>query len=311
MTLDPNGRVESLRLRDGRSIGGDFFIDCSGSDALLIGGALKIGYEDWSHWLPCDRVVTIPCASSADPVPFMEATALQSGWHWRIPLRDGTGNGHVYSSAHLSDEEAAASLLERLEGAPLGNPRLLRFKSGRRSQAWIGNCLALGPAAGFLEPLAPTGLHFIQTGLGRLLSLFPDRDFDPAISAEYNRLTALEYEHARDFLILHYGASQRDDMPLWRQCRAMSLPETLAYKRDLFAQTGRTVMLEEETFPASSWLAVYAGLRVWPERHEPVMDIFSSAAVSRRFEAMRRAIRAAVGNLPAHATYLREVAPLA
>jgi tryptophan halogenase len=310
-TLDPAGRIESLRLRDGRSIGGDFFIDCSGTDALLIGGELKMGYEDWSHWLPCDCEVAVQCASAADPAPLMQATALQSGWEWRIPLRDGLGNGYVYCSAHLSDDEAAARLLERLAGEPLADPRLLRFKSGRRASVWTGNCLALGSAAGFLEPLASTGLHFIQTGLGRLFSLFPDRDFDPAINAEYNRLTALEYERARDFLILHYAAPKRDDAPFWRECRAMRLPETLAYKQDLFTRTGRIAMLEEETFPPASWLAIYAGLNVWPERHEPLIDMLPAGTASARFEAMREAIRRAVAKLPTHAEYLEEVARLA
>ena len=296
-TNDGRGLIESVRLRDGRSISGDFFIDCS-EKALLIEGRLKSGSLDWSHWLPCDRAVAASCASSGDPALLTQSTARECGWQWRIPLRHRIGNGYVYSSAHLSDDEAAAALLESLEGVPLDDPRLLRVKPGCRTRVWVGNCLALGSAAVSLEPLESTGIHLTQTGLGRLFSLFPDRDFDPAISAEYNRLTTLEYEHVRDFLILHYAASKRDDSPFWRDSRAMRLPTGLAYKRDLFAKTGRIAMLEEETFPAASWLAIYTGLDVWPERHEPCIDIFGSSVTSARFEAMRESIRPAVETLP-------------
>lgn len=297
-TLDPKGLVESLRLADGRSIGGDFFIECSGEEALVSAGALKSGYEDWSQWLPCDRAVAAPCASAGDVAPVTQVTAREAGWQWRIPLQHGVGNCCVYSSAHLSDDDATAGLLERLEGAPLADPRLLRFRAGRRTQPWMGNCLALGSAAGSLGPLESTGMHLVQTGLGRLFGLFPDRDFDPAVSAEYNRLTVLEYERARDFLVLHYAGSQRDDAPFWRQCRAMRLPETLAYKRDLFMATGRIAALEEETFPPGSWLAIYAGMHLWPQRHEPVVDIFTPGAAAARLEAMRETIRIAVETLP-------------
>lgn len=296
-TLDGRGLVESVRLQDGRCISGDFFIDCSEA-AVLIEERLKSGFIDWSDWLPCDRAVAAQCASRDDPALLTESRARECGWQWRIPLRHRVGNGHVYSSAHLSDDRAAAGLLESLEGAPLAAPRLLRFKAGCRARAWVGNCLALGPAAVSLEPLESTGIHLAQTGLGRLFSLFPDRDLDPAIAAEYNRLTALEYEHVRDFLILHYAASKRDDSPFWRDCRAIRLPQTLAYKRDLFAKTGRIAILEEETFAAASWLAIYAGFDIWPERHEPSVDIFGSSAMSERFAAMRGIIRTAVEALP-------------
>ena len=302
VTLDGRGLVDALRLQDGRSIGGDFFIDCSGFEALVVEKALKTGYDDWSRWLPCDRALSVQCESAGDLALFTQSTARECGWQWRIPLQHRVCNGYVYSSAYLSDDEAQMRLLERLEGAPLSDPRLLRFKAGRRTQAWVGNCLALGLAAGFLEPLESTNIHLVQTALGRLFALFPDRDFDPAISAEYNRLTALEYEHVRDFLILHYAASKREDAPFWRDCRAMPLPETLTYKRDLFAKTGHIAMMEEETFLPASWLAIYAGLHVWPERYEPIVDILASGDMASRFEAMRASIRKSVETLPVHAT---------
>lgn len=305
--LDGAGRVDSLRLGDGRSIRGDFFIDCSGFEAVVIGKALKSGYVDWSHWLPCDRAVVVQCESAADLAPYTQSTARECGWQWRIPLRHRVGNGYVYSSAHLSDDAANSRLLERLEGAPISDSRLVRFKAGRRMQAWVGNCLALGLAAGFLEPLESTSIHLVQTGLGRLFALFPDRDFDPAISAEYNRLTALEYERVLDFLILHYAASKREDAPFWRDRRAMSLPETLTYKLDLFRRAGVIAMLEEETFLPASWLAIYAGLHVWPERYEPIVDLLPPGDMANRFETIRTDIRKAVGKLPAHATFLEEI----
>lgn len=311
VTIDRTGRVESLRLRDGRSVGGDFFIDCSGFQALAIAKALQTDYIDWSHWLPCDRAIALQCESAGEPAPITQSTARPCGWQWRIPLQHRVGNGYVYSSAHLSDDEAGAALAASLEGAPRSDPRLLRFKAGRRDRVWVGNCLALGLAAGFLEPLESTGIHLVQTGLARLFAHFPDRDFDPVISAEYNRLTALEYERVRDFLILHYAASQREDSPFWRDCRAIILPETLTYKRDLFAKTGRIVMLDGETFQPGSWLAIYTGLGVWPERHEPLVDIFAHAAAAAGLESVREIVRTAVGRLPAHAAYLKEVTRLA
>jgi len=307
VTKDGRGFVEALCLQDGRSIRGDFFIDCSGFEALVIDKALQSPYIDWSHWLPCDRAVAVQCESAGNLAPFTQSTARECGWQWRIPLQHRVGNGYVYSSAHLSDDAANTKLLERLEGAPLSDPRLLRFKAGRRMQAWVGNCVALGLAAGFLEPLESTSIHLVQTGLGRLFALFPDRDFDPAISAEYNRLTALEYERVRDFLILHYAASKRDDTTFWRACRTMPLPETLTYKRELFERTGVIAMMEEETFLPASWLAIYAGLHVWPERYQPIVDLLAPGEVAGRFEAMRATIRKAVQMLPAHANFLEEM----
>ncbi len=309
--VDEQGLIEALRLRDGRAVSGDFFIDCSGFQAFLIEKTLKTGYEDWAHWLPCDRAVAAQCRSAGDPAPLTRSTAREAGWQWRIPLQHRIGNGYVYCSAYLEDGAAIEKLTETLEGAMLSEPRLLRFRAGRRRSAWVGNCLALGLAAGFLEPLESTSIHFVQTGLARLFSLFPDRNFDPAVSGEYNRLTALEYERARDFLILHYAASNRDDTPFWRHCRAMTVPETLAYKRELFTRTSRIALLEEETFQPSSWLALYTGLGIWPERHEPVVDIFASTELIARHEAMRGAIRSAVEMLPAYATHIGEVTKLA
>ena len=305
--VDERGMIEAVRLTDGRAVAGDFFVDCSGFHSLLLGQALKTGYIDWSKWLPCDRAVAVPCTHGADLSPCTRATAREAGWQWRIPLQHRVGNGYVYCSDHVSDDGAHSRLMESLEGSAIGEPRVLRFKAGRRSSAWVGNCLALGLAAGFLEPLESTSIHFIQTGIGRLLAHFPDRDLDPAITAEYNRLTALEYERVRDFLVLHYSATRREDTPFWRECRSISGPESLAYKQEVFQRTGRIISGEGETFLPPSWLALFAGNRVWPDRYEPFPDLLPGAELDGRFGAMKQAIRSAVEMLPAHADFIRRL----
>ena len=223
-----DGFVERLTLADGRSLDADLFIDCTGFRGLIT-EALDTGYEDWTRWLPCDRALAVPCARVADPEPFTRSTARPAGWQWRIPLQHRIGNGQVYCSAAISDDAVHASLMANLDGAPEAEPRQLRFTTGRRRKAWNRNCIALGLASGFLEPLESTSIHLIQTGISRLLSWFPDRNFDPLLAAEYNRLVDAEMESIRDFLVLHYRANQRDE-PFWRRCHAMAIPDTLAAK---------------------------------------------------------------------------------
>jgi tryptophan halogenase len=307
VALDERGRIDTLRLRDGRALGGDFFIDCSGFHSLLLAKSLKTDFIDWSQWLPCDRAVAVQCERKGDLSPYTRSTAREAGWQWRIPLQHRIGNGYVYCSGDLSDDDAQMRLLQSIEGPAIGAPRVLRFKAGRRRQVWVGNCLALGLAAGFLEPLESTSIHFVQTGLGRLFAHFPDRDLDPAISDEYNRLTALESESVRDFLVLHYSATSRDDTPFWRRCRSMALPETLAYKQAVFERTGRIVSLEEKTFLAPSWLAIFAGHHVWPVRHEPILDLVPVADLERKFSNMRMAIRTSVETMPPHESTVQKL----
>jgi tryptophan halogenase len=302
--LDARGHVSAVELEDGRCIEGDLFVDCSGFRGLLIEQALTAGYEDWSRWLPCDRAVALPCPAAGPPQPFTISAARPAGWRWRIPLQHRVGNGHVYASAFLDDDAALEDLLGQIEGAPLAEPNRLRFLAGRRREAWRGNVVAVGLAAGFLEPLESTSINLIQTGIGRLLELFPDRDMSPALAREYNRRTAREMERVRDFIILHYHLAGRDDGELWRHCRATPPPDTLADKIELFRARGEISLLEDESFREDSWTAVFTGLGVWPQQAAPQVGREPLAAVEQQAGRFAELIRAAARTVPPHADFL-------
>ena len=302
-----SGHLTSAVLGDGRRVTADFFIDCTGFRGRLIEGELAAGYDDWRAWLPCDRAVAVPCEPASAPQPYTRATAREAGWQWRIPLQHRIGNGHVYSSEYMSDDEATAQLLANLEGPALADPRLLRFTTGRRKRVWVGNCLALGLAAGFMEPLESTSIHLIQTGILRLMALFPNRAFDPVVIAEYNRQTAEEYKAIRDFLILHYAANRKHELPFWRARQQLGGPPELARKRAVFAACGQIVFDEGELFKATSWLAVLSGQEEAPRSYHPVADMISREDLQRRMTGMLQTIAASVDYLPSHGEYLADI----
>jgi tryptophan 7-halogenase len=295
-----DGHIESLLLDGGATVEGDFFIDCSGFRGLLIEGALNTGYENWQHWLPCDRALAVGSAPGGPMRPYTQASARIAGWQWRIPLQHRTGNGHVYCSRFISDDEAAAQLLANLETEPLGDPRPLRFVTGMRKLAWSRNCLALGLAAGFMEPLESTSIHLVQSGVNRLLAMFPDRRCDPKLADEYNRQTRFEYERVRDFLILHYKATERTDTPFWRQCGAMEVPPELARRIELFRRTGMIFREADELFTETGWLQVLLGQRIEPARHHPLADELGEQQLEHFLADIRTLVGRAVNILPPH-----------
>ena len=300
-----SGFIEAVQLADGSRIEGDFFIDCSGFRGLLIEGALHTGYESWQQWLPCDRAVAVACThAESNWTPYTRTTAHAAGWQWRIPLQHRMGNGHVYCSQFISDDEAAATLLAHLEGEALGEPRFLRFTAGRRKQFWQRNCVAIGLSGGFMEPLESTSLHLIQSAIQRLLALFPDRHCDPLHSDEFNRITQREFERIRDFLILHYKATQRDDAPLWRHTRDMAIPDTLQHKLDHFRHGARIVTDPMELFQNPNWLAVLIVQEIWPERLDPLLDMHPDVEAPRHLDGLRRVMAEASAAMPDHVAFV-------
>ena len=297
-----SGHVESVTLENGQSVGGELFIDCSGIRALLIEGALKTGYEDWSHWLPCDRALAVP-SERGEFTPYTRSTAHSAGWQWRIPLQHRTGNGHVYSSSFMHDDEAADILLQNIGAKALADPRLIRFSTGRRRLIWNKNVIAVGLSSGFLEPLESTSLHLIQTAISKILAYFPDRDFDPLVVNEFNRVSIAEYERIRDFIILHYKLTERDDSALWRYCAQMSIPDTLDYKIQHFRRYGRLIPGEMDLFGPPSWLAVHVGQFNSPQRTDPMLN-YRSVDGADYLAKLAGAMNAAARTLPGHQAYI-------
>ena len=296
--------VESVELSDGRTVQADLFIDCSGFRGLLIEQTLHSGYEDWTRWLPCDRAVAVPSARIEDPTPYTRSTARTAGWQWRIPLQHRTGNGYVYSSRHISDDEAADTLLRSLDAEALAEPRLLRFTGGHRRRPWIGNVVSMGLASGFLEPLESTSIYMVQSAIARLMTLFPSARFEEAEIDEYNRQTIQEYIHVRDFLVLHYKATERTDSVFWNECRRLPPPPGLARKLDLFRTNGRIVRDKDELFTETSWLAVMLGQGVEPAGYHPVVDLLDNEQTLRRLADIRAVNQRAVTLMPRHVDFL-------
>lgn len=304
-----NGNVKSVTLASGVAIEGELFIDCSGFRGLLIEEKLRTGYENWSHWLPCDRAVAAPCKLIAPAEPFTRSTARFAGWQWRIPLQHRMGNGIVFSSAHLDRDDAEALLRVNLEGDLLADPRHLSFTAGRRKRAWTANVVSLGLSSGFVEPLESTSIHFIQSGIAKLLALFPDRRFDPAERDEYNRQMADVFEDARDFIILHYKATRREDSDFWNDCQTMKVPDSLATKLDLWRSKGRLFREGRELFGTASWVAVLLGQGVWPAQTEPAADAIDPVMARDMLNKMRTSYQKMADHMPAHQDFIARACP--
>jgi tryptophan 7-halogenase len=267
------GFIRSLILDSGQEIAGDLFIDCTGMRALLIEQCLQTGFEEWNHWLPCDSAIAVQTESHEPAVPYTKSIAHHAGWRWQIPLQNRVGNGIVFSSPHLSDDEATTMLLSSMEGKVLTEPRVIKFKTGRRKKSWNKNCIAMGLASGFLEPLESTSIHMIMTAVTRLLQLFPHGEIKQSIVDEYNTQAKSEYERIRDFIILHYKATARDDSPFWRYCKEMEIPEELEHRMNLFKEFGRSNQVEGELFRLDSWTQVMLGQGIMPESYHPIVAL--------------------------------------
>ena len=305
--MSDTGRLAALTTERGERLEGDLFIDCSGFRALLIEGEMAAGFEDWSHWLPCDRAIAVPCERVEETTPYTRATARSAGWQWRIPLQHRTGNGYVFASEFISADEATAFLMANLDGPALAEPRQLRFKAGRRKTVWSGNVVAIGLSSGFLEPLESTSIHLIQSGIAKLVSLFPDKDFDPALAQRFNRLFAADLDNIKDFLILHYHANQRTGEPLWDYCRSMALPETLVERMADYRRSGRLMLNSDDLFREASWLAVLNGQGVLAGDHSPMADRLDATSNRTQLDNLAQLIARAAPTLPKHDAVIQQI----
>ena len=304
-TLDPeSGHVRSVILESGAERTADLFIDCSGFRGLLIEGALGSGYRDWSDVLPCNRAVAQACASVGAPEPYTRATAKRAGWQWRIPLQSRIGNGHVYCADYMDDQTALDTLQAGMDGEPLGEPNFLRFTTGIRREPWKKNVIALGLAAGFLEPLESTSIHLVQTAIARLLAHFPDKGFAQAGIDYFNARTLAEYEQVRDFLVLHYCVTTRDDSPFWDYCRTMELPDSLRERIAIYRENARVYRHDNEIFGEFSWFAVMHGQGLVPRHYHPLANLMAAETLDSRMRDIRKAWQASLDSMPSHQDFI-------
>jgi tryptophan halogenase len=299
-----SGDITAVTLADGQCVAGDLFIDCSGFRGLLIEQTLKTGYDDWSHWLPCDRAVAVQSSSVTAAAPYTRAIAHDAGWRWAIPLQHRMGNGLVYSAKHLSDDEAVARLLDQIEGDAVSEPRFIRFTTGKRKQQWHKNCVAIGLSAGFIEPLESTSIHLIQQNILKLIKLFPSDEISPLDVAEFNRHADFDYEQIRDFIVLHYHLTERDDSAFWRHCQAMDVPDSLSERLELFAQTGRFFVRNNELF-VDSWFQVMIGQGLVPKKYHRVVDEMPERELNGLLQSIAQGLEKQVQAMPTHERYLQ------
>ena len=303
-TRAEDGYIESLTLDSGEKIEGDLFIDCTGFRGLLIEQTFHTGYEDWSHWLPCDSAVAAQTESLGDAIPYTRSIAHEWGWQWRIPLQHRVGNGLVYCSRYLGDDDAIKLLANKIEGERLTEPRVIKFRPGQRLKHWNKNCVALGLASGFIEPLESTSIHLIQKGITRLMQMFPVNGIQQTDIDEFNRQTRTEIEHIRDFIILHYKVTNRQDSAFWRHCRSMPIPDSLAHRIDLCRETARIFREPNELFAESSWLQVMLSQGILPEHYHPVINVMNDEELTRFMREIKSQVDRTVAKLPEHQTYI-------
>jgi tryptophan 7-halogenase len=307
ITQDPaSGYIMSLQLEHGAVINGDLFIDCSGFRGLLIEEVYKAGYDDWSHWLPVNRAAAVPCELTDDWLPYTRSIAREAGWQWRIPLQHRTGNGYVFSDQYISEDEASVKLLERLDGAAGGDPRILRFVTGRRRKCWVKNCLAFGLSSGFLEPLESTSIHLIQAAISKLLAMFPKDGINNRLLKRYNDEMSAEYDNIKDFLIAHYKITEREDTPFWKYVKYMSIPETLQEKLDIFRTRGEVMARHQELFKETSWFSVLVGQGFEPKSYHPIADAISDDELRLRLTRIRTGIQNRISGMPDHQEFVRK-----
>ncbi len=301
-----NGNIKALHLKDGSTIEGDLFIDCTGFRGLLIEQTLNAGYEDWSHWLPCDKAIAVQTELQGEMLPYTRSTAHESGWRWQIPLQNRMGNGLVYCSKTMTDELAEKTLLEGVEGKLLNKPRIIPFRAGRRRKTWLKNCVAIGLSSGFIEPLESTSIHLIQRSIIRLLQLFPSQGIKAPDVAEFNRQSESETNYIRDFIILHYKVTNRVDSEFWRYCKNMEVPESLQRRVDLFTQCGRVFREDVDLFLENSWVQVMMGQGIVPEQYHPIADAMSPEEQKAFLSGIHNSVQQAVEQLPSHEQFIKQ-----
>ncbi|MGX9460198.1 tryptophan halogenase family protein [Shewanella sp. A14] len=309
--LDTEGNIASVSVDNGQTVSGDLFIDCSGFSSLLIGQVLGVTFDNWQHWLPCDSAYAVPSERASQLTPYTKAIAHDAGWQWRIPLQHRTGNGIVYSSQFMSDEQAKQHLLTNLDGKPLAEPRKINFTTGRRVKQWHKNCVAIGLSSGFLEPLESTSLHLVQSTIIRLTKLFPHHGIQPQHVEEFNRQSQTEFEQIRDFIILHYRLNAKQsangEHGLWQQCRDMDIPESLQQKIDLFGATATIFRHKDELFTEVSWLQVMLGQGIIPTDFHPLTRSVSPVDLTEYLANIRKVISTTVKQMTTHEDYIKSL----
>lgn len=303
---ESTGFIRALELEGGDELAGDIFIDCTGMRGLLIEQALHTGFEDWSHWLPCDTAVAVQTLSTEPAVPYTRSIAHHAGWRWKIPLQNRTGNGLVFCSRHMNDSEATQLLRDSVQGELITEPRVIRFRTGRRRKVWNKNCVAIGLSSGFLEPLESTSIHLVMTAITRLLQMFPQKEISQSVVNEFNRQSLAEIERIRDFIILHYKVTERSDSAFWRHCRDMEIPEELAHRIRLFKETGKSYQVEGELFRLDSWTQVMLGQGLYPEQYHPIVDSMKTNDLNNFLRGLHDQVSRLVDKLPRHDDFVRE-----